>query len=147
MIFEIIKVEVSVISQSRRMRLITLTGPCPPFLNTADNHSCFVFKSSARFLCFQTANQTTILCPQSPDVASCNWTTSWTQSIDHLIDPVYGPPHRPSPWATSWTQSIDHLMDPVYEPPHKPSPWTTSWTQSMDKLMDPVYRPPHGPSL
>ena len=34
----------------------------------------------------------------------------------------------PSPWTTPWTPSMDHPMDPFYGPPFGPLPWTTPWT-------------------
>ena len=42
-------------------------------------------------------------------------------SMDHLMDPVHGPP-----WTTLWTWSMDHSMDLVHGPgPMDQVPWTT----------------------
>jgi len=39
------------------------------------------------------------------------------------------------PWTTRWTWSMDHPMDPV----HGPSPWTTPWiTPNFQKEIAPV---------
>jgi len=44
----------------------------------------------------------------------------------HLVVPCTGRIQNMDrgPWTTRWTWSMDHPVDPV----HGPSPWTTPWT-------------------